>query len=204
MPTQTFFRLPEEKRARLMAAAWEEFTRVSLAEASINRIIHSAQIPRGSFYQYFEDKEDLFFYLLDALYKECLVLAGEALSEAGGDLFDATPAVFDRFFEADIRGELTREMELLRLNDTMDVGQMLIERAKPGPQLEELLRQADASGFRQTDEAFFREVVSLLIFGLMYAMREMLCGGDFEAERARLCSRVEIVRRGSLREERIS
>ena len=51
MPKSTFFRLPEEKRGRLMDAAWAEFTRVSFAEASINRIIRSAQIPRGSFYQ---------------------------------------------------------------------------------------------------------------------------------------------------------
>ena len=64
MPTQTFFRLPEEKRERLTDAAWREFLAVSYAEASINRIVREAQIPRGSFYQYFEDKEDLFFYLL--------------------------------------------------------------------------------------------------------------------------------------------
>ena len=204
MPTQTFFRLPEEKRERLTAAAWEEFTRVSLAEASINRIVHSAQIPRGSFYQYFADKEDLFFYLLDAMYDECLVLAGEALAEARGDLFDAVPKVFDRLFDGMIREKLAREMELLRLNNTMDMSQILVERAQPGPRLEGLLRQADVSGMRRTDEAFFREVVELLIFSLMYAMRDMLCGGDFAAERARLGLRVDIIRRGSLREERIS
>ena len=204
MPTQTFFRLPAEKRERLTEAAWKEFTSVSFIDASINRIVRDAQIPRGSFYQYFEDKEDLFFYLLDAMYDECLVLADEALTEAGGDLFDAVPLVFDRLFDGAIRAKLAREMELLRLNNTMDMSQILVERAQPGPRLESLLRQADASGFRQADESFFREVVELLIFNLMYAMRDMLCGGDFAAERARLCSRVDIVRRGSLREERIS
>ena len=51
MPKPTFFRLPEEKRARLLNAAWDEFTRVSLSEASINSIIRAANIPRGSFYQ---------------------------------------------------------------------------------------------------------------------------------------------------------
>lgn len=204
MPTQTFFRLPAEKRERLTEAAWKEFTTVRLAEASINRIIHGAQIPRGSFYQYFADKEDLFFYLLDTMYEECLVLAGEALSEARGDLFDAVPLVFDRLFGGETREKLAREMELLRVNDTMDMSQILVERAQPGPKLEELLRQADPSGFRQTDEAFFREVVVLLIFNLMYAMREMLCGGELAEQRERLCTRVDIVRRGSLREERLA
>jgi len=64
VPTSTFFRLPEEKRQRLIDAAWEEFSRTSFSDASINRIIHEARIPRGSFYQYFADKEDLFWYLL--------------------------------------------------------------------------------------------------------------------------------------------
>ena len=41
MPTDTFFRLPEEKRQRLLDAAWEEFSRVSFADASINQIIHT-------------------------------------------------------------------------------------------------------------------------------------------------------------------
>ena len=60
MPTDTFFRLPEEKRARILEGAWSEFTAVPYAEASINRIVQTSRIPRGSFYQYFEDKNDLF------------------------------------------------------------------------------------------------------------------------------------------------
>ena len=59
MPTSTFFNLPPEKRERLLAAARAEFARVSLAGASVNRIIRQAGIPRGSFYMYFADKEEL-------------------------------------------------------------------------------------------------------------------------------------------------
>lgn len=200
MPTQTFFRLPAEKRERLTQAAWREFSSVRLSEASINRIVRDAQIPRGSFYQYFADKDDLFFHLLDTLYGSCLALAENALRQARGDLFDAVPLAFDRLFSDAARQELARGMELLRRNDTMDMSQILIERAKPCPQLEELLRQADVSALRQDDQSFFHDVVALLIFALMAAMREVLCGGSFEAERARLCSRVELVRRGSTKE----
>jgi AcrR family transcriptional regulator len=49
MPYQTFFNLPEEKRKRILDAAWKEFTTVSFSEASINRIIHAAEISRGSY-----------------------------------------------------------------------------------------------------------------------------------------------------------
>lgn len=62
MPSKTFFHLPAEKRERLLLAAEEEFARVPYAEASINRMIRAAGIPRGSFYMYFRDKEELFHY----------------------------------------------------------------------------------------------------------------------------------------------
>ena len=53
MPKETFYRLPDEKRERIMAAAEREFLENSFEAASINRIIKEAAIPRGSFYQYF-------------------------------------------------------------------------------------------------------------------------------------------------------
>ena len=204
MPTQTFFRLPEEKRTRLTGAAWKEFTAVRLADASINRVVRDARIPRGSFYQYFGGKEDLFLLLLDTMYDAALDLAAGALDEAKGDLFDAVPLVFERLFSDGSRRELVRGMELLRRNDTMDMAQLLMDRARPGPQLESLLRRADVSNFRRLDEAFVRDVVTLLIYNLMFAMREALCGGDLAAEAEALRARVDTVRQGSIKKEALS
>ena len=70
MPKQTFFNLPEDKQTKLIEAGFQEFSNASLREAKIANIINSAQIPRGSFYQYFEDIEDLFFYLVDIVIHE--------------------------------------------------------------------------------------------------------------------------------------
>ncbi len=64
MPTSTFFNLPSPKRERLLRAAVSEFVQKPFNEVSINRIIRAAEIPRGSFYQYFEDKTDLFRHIL--------------------------------------------------------------------------------------------------------------------------------------------
>jgi len=64
MPSSTFFNLEEEKQQRITAAALEEFAANSFAEASVAGIIEKAAIPRGSFYQYFADLEDLYIYLL--------------------------------------------------------------------------------------------------------------------------------------------
>ena len=66
MPTERFLRLPKEKIEAIRIAAVKEFMRVPLEEASINRIVHDADISRGSFYTYFEDKQDLLKWLIYA------------------------------------------------------------------------------------------------------------------------------------------
>ncbi|MDD2994523.1 MAG: TetR/AcrR family transcriptional regulator, partial [Pygmaiobacter sp.] len=70
MPTNTFFRLPKEKRRRIFSAAVKEFSNFSFACASINRIVRLAGIPRGSFYQYFSDKEDLYMHVITVIGEE--------------------------------------------------------------------------------------------------------------------------------------
>ncbi len=72
MPTETFHRLPAEKKQRIFQAAVREFARCRFSEASINQIIKQADIPRGSFYQYFAGKEDLYLYILQEISKEKL------------------------------------------------------------------------------------------------------------------------------------
>jgi AcrR family transcriptional regulator len=70
MPKQTFFNLPKEKRGQVLDAAVEEFSLRRFGEASINQIVRRAGIPRGSFYQYFEDKEDVYLYMLSRINEE--------------------------------------------------------------------------------------------------------------------------------------
>lgn len=70
MPKQTFLNLPEEKRNVIIDAAIEEFAEYGLENASTNRIVANSGISKGSFYQYFEDKQDIFMYLLTMLERE--------------------------------------------------------------------------------------------------------------------------------------
>src|SRR5687768_6579358 len=64
MPTSTFFALPSERRERLVREAVTEFSERAYAEASLSQIARRARIPKGSFYQYFEDKLDLYRWLV--------------------------------------------------------------------------------------------------------------------------------------------
>lgn len=64
MPTQTFFNLPEKKRKKIIDCAIDEFSAHSFKAASINRIVKNAGIAKGSLYQYFKDKKELYLYLI--------------------------------------------------------------------------------------------------------------------------------------------
>lgn len=97
MPKQTFFNLSENKRKTLIEAAEREFARVPPFEASIANIIKTAGIPRGSFYQYFEDKEDLFSYLLDEKLKERKVYFISVLKKRNGDIVSALMETYYNF-----------------------------------------------------------------------------------------------------------
>ncbi|MFD2923276.1 TetR/AcrR family transcriptional regulator [Halobacillus naozhouensis] len=94
MPKQTFYNLKGEKRQALLDAAKKEFSRVSFYDASISNIVKTAKIPRGSFYQYFEDKEDIFFYLLNEDAKRRHEHFITFLKKYDGDIFATMIAIF--------------------------------------------------------------------------------------------------------------
>lgn len=87
MPKQTFFNLPEEKRAKIIDLALDEFAANAYDTASISRIVVQAGIAKGSFYQYFENKEDLYHYLLSLGMEQKAKLLGTAAPDPDMDLF---------------------------------------------------------------------------------------------------------------------
>ena len=64
MPNQSFFNLSEAKRNLVIAVALEEFSIANYDTASINQICKKSNIAKGSFYQYFTDKLDLYAYVM--------------------------------------------------------------------------------------------------------------------------------------------
>lgn len=201
MPKPTFFRLPEEKRRRLMDAAWSEFTQVGFAEASINRIIRSAHIPRGSFYQYFENKNDLFFYMLDELRGEGSAFALNLLREAGGDVFSVPLLAFDALIEANGRASprLGQVIRLLELNQGIDLLRVLTpactEREDPFP----LLTAVDRTAFRRKDDGFAANLTALLLSSFFCAITNILRGvSSYGESRRSLEEQIDIIRLGAL------
>lgn len=72
MPKPTFFNLPDEKRQSILEIAIEEFAENDYQSASISRMVARLGIAKGSFYQYFEDKDDLYFHVLEKALRDRL------------------------------------------------------------------------------------------------------------------------------------
>ena len=181
MPTTTFFRLPEEKRQRLLEASWTELTRVRFTEVSINRIIAAAHIPRGSFYQYFTDKEDLIRYLLEDMRQYFIALLRNILEEAQGDLFALPLMAYDRFISQQGHTDpmLTLFIRLLVLNKGLDlqsfIGPPSCRIGEPRSFLPDPLWEAvDPARLRYGSRAYADEVFHLTCAVLAFAIVETL------------------------------
>lgn len=200
MCTETFLRLPEEKRGRFLEAAWGEFTRVKFADASINQIVRHAGIPRGSFYQYFADKEDLFYYLLEDIQAQVVRAFSELLRKNAGDLFQLQLALYD---DITCRKErcpmLDRCFRLLQINPGIDLQKLLsglLQQEFPP----ELMEKIQLSSLVRQDPAYVRMVFLMTLGVLGRSIMDALLQPERTAEiRLEMAAQMDIIQYGCLR-----
>ncbi len=202
MSTDRFLRLPEEKRNRFLNAAWEEFTTTRFSEASINQIVRKAGIPRGSFYQYFNDKEDLFSYLLDDVRSHVKEIYQDALAETGGDIFAVQMVCFDRLTAQDMGLDpmLARCVRFLRRNQGVDIQKLVPKDQEGRPSqvlLDDLMGDLNLEGFRRKDRMYVQNVMALAMAALGSAFMDSLMYPERrECFREELALRLEIIQCG--------
>ena len=88
MPTSTYYNLNPIKKERIENAVKKEFSRVPLIDMSVKNIVNDANIARGSFYQYFETREDLIKYILEKEFEKEEVRFLKLLGETNKDIFE--------------------------------------------------------------------------------------------------------------------
>lgn len=95
VPTERFYNLPDEKKKAIRDAAMEEFICAPFEKASINKIIKSAGISRGSFYTYFEDKHDVLSYIFEDAAENFEKLWAENVKRNHGNLWKTMLSFMD-------------------------------------------------------------------------------------------------------------
>jgi len=94
MPKETFFHLNEVKRNKIIEAATKEFTINPLRKSRVSNIIKVAGIPRGSFYQYFNDLDDLYFYVINNVFNN-VYKVGTTFCDITNDIFEFAKISFE-------------------------------------------------------------------------------------------------------------
>lgn len=97
MKNETIF----ERRALLLDAALHEFAQLPYDDASLNTILKSAEVSKGSFYYQFKDKEDLYLHLIKNAYDAKWAFIQEHMQ---GKTTNRRLSIFDRFREQAILG----------------------------------------------------------------------------------------------------
>jgi AcrR family transcriptional regulator len=147
MPKETFFNLPDDKRQMIEEVAIDEFANWGFDNASINRIVEVCQIAKGSFYQYFEDKKDLYKYLISKIAAEKIKFINPVLlNPTSVDFFTLMGAMYQSGLEF---GKANPKAAIL--------GNQLIKN-KEHPVHKEIFEES-----KSTAEDFFKPLLQLAI-----------------------------------------
>ncbi len=200
MPTSTFFNLPPPKREKLLHAAIAEFARRPYGEVSINRIIQTAGIPRGSFYQYFADKTDLFRHVLRGYDRMLETAILKSLDQCGGRPLEISLALYDLVlvYVRENWAQFELFMGILQKNMGMDAGQLL---SLPDMVLK-VMDRADWQGLEHLTGDERLGLMDLLFSATGQALLSVFCEKlSAEESRRRLALKISIIRRGAERKE---
>lgn len=80
MPKDTFNKLDEEKKTKILAGILEEFVETKIEDATVSGLCTRASIHRSAFYRYFEDLDDAFLTLMQGI--------GDRAKEVRDDIYN--------------------------------------------------------------------------------------------------------------------
>ncbi len=143
MAKQTFINLSEEKKKTITLAAKKEFSRVPLKDALVSNIVKDAAIPRGSFYQYFDNLEDCFYYIVSEYSSAIKKRLLDNLNKTKGDLIQSYENLYVSILDMIENNENKEYFEKIFLNMNYEIERMFTPNFNDG--LNVMLNQIDIS-----------------------------------------------------------
>lgn len=203
MPTERFYHLPEEKKQVIREAAIQEFSRVPLDKVSINKIVKSAEISRGSFYTYFQDKEDVFQYIFEDFVEQIQLYCKEVMVNAAGNFW----ALPEKLLEYVLDMCDKHKMITLAQNAVGHQGLMKLLEGKvfcmrqetKNKWLAEIYQMTDCRELRAANFEDYQILFSLCVSVLVETMGEIYHAGETR-ERAKIsfAKRLELIKYGAI------
>ena len=203
MIKKTFYNLPYEKRKRITDAVIKEFMERPNEKVSINRIIKTAEISRGSFYQYFDDKVDLIEIITKTMFEESSNKAKEILKLSCGDLFVMYIKMFDYFDDYSSQKQTMKIMrnivDSFKANDDL-VSEYLKNRFNIALSNNEIYLMVDRQNLKFQDNESVKCLIEILTQVLKNAIFDVFVAGcDREEVRERLIKKIDIIKQGAVK-----
>lgn len=203
MIKKTFYNLPYEKRKRITDAVIKEFMERPNEKVSINRIIKTAEISRGSFYQYFDDKVDLIEIITKTMFDESSNKAKEILKLSCGDLFVMYIKMFDYFGDYSSQKQTMKIMrnivDSFKANDDL-VSEYLKNRFNIALSNNEIYLMVDRQNLKFQDNESVKCLIEILTQVLKNAIFDVfVAGSDREKVRERLIKKIDIIKQGAVK-----
>lgn len=203
MIKKTFYNLPYEKRKRITDAVIKEFMERPNEKVSINRIIKTAEISRGSFYQYFDDKVDLIEIITKTMFDQSSNKAKEILKLSCGDLFVMYIKMFDYFDDYSSQKQTMKIMrnivDSFKANDDL-VSEYLKNRFNIALSNNEIYLMVDRQNLKFQDNESVKCLIEILTQVLKNAIFDVfVAGSDREEVRERLIKKIDIIKQGAVK-----
>ena len=184
MQMKLFSELDSEKQQRIIDAALTEFAEYGYENGSTNRIVKNCGISKGSLFKYFENKEELYFYLIDTV-------SAQMAEEMRFDVSRLSRDLYERVIEysvAEISWYVTNPVKGRFLigvaSETgSDIGRKIVERYgdKSKDIYEALLKGVDMSG-RSNSRKEISDILRWVIMGFNSSFLKSIAGRDDDIE----------------------
>ncbi len=203
MPTSTFFNLPEEKKQKILKAANKEFARVPIEQVSIKNIVEDAEIARGSFYQYFEDKQDLFEYIMTSKVGDMQKNLLDMIKKENGNIINIFINIYDHLIQV---GKLRKNNKFFRQifkNIKTSDNLMLIKKEELNNNLDQALYDlydCNKEFLNVKDEKEFRLIIEILFSVTRRRIVASLKYKDADEARQDFLKEIEFIKNGVLKQ----
>lgn len=206
MPTNTFFKLSKEKQNNIIEASLKEFKRVLLRDASINKIIKDANIPRGSFYNYFEDINDLYIYSIYKYRKKFINLFKQSLNNKQGDLVETTKIIYDEIIYHCTQDDNKQLIKNIFLNFNYNISiknRLECEQLNDKYEIIKILEQIDKKNLNIKTEEELLYIIDMIIGFVMHGLIEIFLDNKKpEQIREKINIQLDILKRGIYKEDK--
>ncbi|AXI58175.1 TetR family transcriptional regulator [Streptococcus pyogenes] len=164
-----FNNLKPEKQKQIINAAIKEFVRNGFEKASTNEIVKRANISKGSLFNYFNSKKDLYLYLIEYSSK-AIVNLNEEIDLSETDLFKRIERVaLQKFYVQQKYPQAFEFLASTKREESVEVKDIIKQRLNPiyNQAINKLYKDIDYSKFREgVDIEKAIEILNWTMFGV--------------------------------------